>query len=161
MNERYYSWSLVTYSNPEDWKELLMFAKHYAYIRHDKELCESHYHILLTFEQCRSLNWIRKRINSNQNTLGQYMKDKFSAFEYLTHQNDTEKILYEKSSIVTDDVNFWLHINTEVEKNDEFIDDLLNLTPFEMAKKYGRDYIKNYTKYDNFRLMLVGFHCEE
>lgn len=157
-NQRLYRWSLITYASFDDFKPLLEKSLHYAYIYHDKDNNEPHYHILVTFSQHISLSAIKKLIDSNQNTLGQPLKDNLAMFEYLTHENlsETEKEIYSTESRICDNLAFWTSATVDKDQeNEQFIDDLLNLSAYEMAKKYGRDYIRNYERYKLFRAVLI------
>lgn len=172
MNEkRLYQHAIVTYATEEEIKPLLKAAKHYAYIKHDRDYKKSesgekvkrdtHYHIVCTWTQARSFEAVRKLVTSSQNTLVEPVKDKTckGLMEYYTHDYETDpnKAIYDISEIIMDDTEYWqkkIEGREEKDPNEEFVDDLLDekYNPIEMARKYGRDYIKNYNKYAEFRI---------
>ena len=99
------------------------------------------------------------RKNFNQNVRVKGLKKRlgaFRAFEYLVHKNDPDKIQYQLSDVVTDDLPFWQTLVSSKPDNGEFVVDLANLSPLEMAVKYGRDYIKNYSKYADFKRLFLS-----
>lgn len=168
LTERRYSHSLVTYATEEEFAPILELAKHYAYIKHDKDVNEdgtpkeTHYHILITFEREKSLAWIRKHIASDQNTLSQPIKSIGEAFEYLWHKNDKSKAQYEKAEVITDSYKYWERYSEEDvetdDKNEMFVNDLMaeDYSPIKMAKKYGRDFIRYFKQYNDFREQFKG-----
>lgn len=155
---RKYRWSLITYASPNEFLPLILSADHYAYIYHNLDNAEPHFHILLTFTQQISLSRIRKYITSDQNTLGEPLRENFAMFSYLTHENlkAEEKEVYNREDIKTDSTEFWLsQKNKKNNDNEMFVNDLMNLSPVAMAIKYGRDYIKNFDRYNTFRSTLI------
>lgn len=54
-NTARYSWSLVTYAQPNEFERLLKSAKHWAWIYHDKDDKEPHYHIYVSFATKRAV----------------------------------------------------------------------------------------------------------
>lgn len=54
--DRYYRFKCITYVNEDTLKKNLEeYADHYAYIKHDKEDCEEHFHVLVTFRGNKSI----------------------------------------------------------------------------------------------------------
>ena len=152
-----YTYNLITYNREEVIRKFCeTCTKKYAYIYHDKDEKEPHYHIIATFTQRKSLNQIRKMLTecgADQNTLEQETIDLKGSYEYLTHKNQPEKYQYSEESIVTNDKNHFT--TTQIQKIDdtEFVEDLIEgkMTYKEMAYKYGRDYIRNFTAYNHFK----------
>ncbi len=145
-------WVIVTYATPKEFQQLLDEAIEWAYIYHDKDEKEPHYHIYLRFENPRWFEGLKKLINSEQNTLGQPAKStKQNIIKYFTHENEPQKHKYKNEDIERND-NFEITLKElQQEKNEEFIEDLMNgLTLKEMGIKYGRDFMKNYKKYYEF-----------
>lgn len=161
---RYYSFRLISYLNKESIEKICKEkCNHYAYIYHDKDTTEEgnpkepHFHIVCTTKQPKSINSIRREFDdtSGQNTLAKVADDMQLAYNYLTHKDNPEKYQYKTEEITHDDIKYWIKVskdeNTERPSNEEFIKDLFKFNPLQMSKKYGRDYIKNFERYDYFR----------
>lgn len=165
--ERVRSVSLELYASPEHWGKLLTSATNYAYILHDKDLCDDgtlippHYHVLLHFPNAKTKSAIRKLTEidktEDKTMLSEKLDNLHGAFKYLTH--DTKKAVedkkhkYDESEIVTNDLLYWLEsAKEEIKPHQEFLDDLLNddFSHYNLACKYGRDYMKNYRSYTDF-----------
>lgn len=163
---RFYSFSIVSYASLTEIQNLLQACRHYVYILHDKDVNEDgslrspHFHILCTFVQNKSFNSVASLVVSSQNTFVQQLLDVGGAFAYLTHQNNPEKFQYNSDDLVSDNLDYWLDKIPEYEnkssKNDEFVDDLLSddFDVVAMARKYGRDFIKNLNRYETFRFRV-------
>ena len=109
-----------------------------------------------------SISSIREKFESeNGNTLAKPIDNLKIAYEYLWHKNEIDKYIYNKEIVKYDDENFWSKVEQEeredTQKNEEFVDDLLSneYDRVEMAKKYGRDYIKNLKNYEYFRNQII------
>lgn len=169
---RFYTLSLISYATEEEIWGLLQHAKHWCYAFHDKDVKEDgtpkepHWHIVCTFAREKSCAWARKQIASatGQNTLAQPIQhDLADTVEYLWHQNDSDKFQYSRDIVKWDDVTYWAHRLGESEStpnpNDEFMDDLLAVNGFSvelMARRYGRDFIKNVRAYMEFRRLVFA-----
>lgn len=163
---RFYSFSIVSYASLPEIQNLLQACRHYVCILHDKDVNEDgsarspHYHILCTFAQNKSFNSVASLVESSQNTFVQQLQDVGGAFAYLTHQNNPEKFQYNADDLISDNLDYWLDKIPDYEnkssKNDEFVDDLLSddFDIVSMARKYGRDFIKNLNRYESFRLRV-------
>lgn len=151
FSKQYFNWHISTYAKEEEFQELLNYVPHYAYILHDKDECEPHFHILLSGVNI-SANAIKSRIHSEQNTRFSLMENRYNDFIYLTHDNIEDKFHYNKSEVVCDNLAFWQlqTAETKEEKNEEFLNDLLTLSKFQLAVKYGRDFMKNWRNYLEF-----------
>ena len=80
---------------------------------------------------------------------------------YWTHIKCPDKTPHERSETVYDDPQYWGRYDEDVasDANEAFIDDLLNQTSHhEMARRYGRDYMKNFAKYQQFGVLLRNEH---
>lgn len=169
---KFYKWGLMSYADIEDIQNIIDIAKHWAYIKHDKDissnldengnqkLVEPHYHIVLILNSQMTLSAIRKRIGSDENTLGQELKFPKNLYDYLLHDEYTDKIRYSEKERFCDDINYWENLKKNertTKKNDaeELIDDILKGLSFrEMARKYGRDYMRNYFDYTNYAKLV-------
>lgn len=175
---RAYTWSLITYASKDEIKRLLDFSRHWCLCYHDKDTKEDgtpkepHTHILVTFEREISLNKIQSIINSDQNTLGECRRKVGSTFvpldvralyEYQLHIGYPDKYHYDSTCRICDNKSYWNQyektVDNSTSKNEEFFTDLFgeyrSNTEFElfMARKWGRDYIKNRTQYAEFRFI--------
>lgn len=158
MTERHYTHSIVSYAELKDIRRILDNAKHWAYIYHDKDTTSPHYHIVATFQVWKSVKQVCEMVESDQNTFSEPVKAELSdVLAYFTHKHNPEKFQYNESDIVYSDIGYWnKRVNNgedEVNKNEIFVDDLLadDIDWLEMSKKYGRDFIKNISKYRAFR----------
>lgn len=140
----------------------------YAYHNKDTRLDENgnivpkepHYHLLLAF----AFDMTEKQVADSLDTFfGQSSKvevcdDLQGSYSYLIHKNSPSKHQYDKSVRKTNDWRFWCREtqekkNCKVDDTQQFIDDLLDgkKSIVEMARQYGRDYIKNMSKYTDFK----------
>lgn len=151
--ERYYSFKVVTYHT--DIEIIKSFCKNcfkYAYILHDKDDTDSHYHILCTFKQNKSFESVRAFMPEGQNTFVQPMKDKRGDYDYLTHLNCPEKYQYDSSAIVCNDLSYFAGKLSQSLDNEEFYNDLTDPTKSlkMLAIRYGRDFMRNFARYREF-----------
>ena len=172
--ERYYTHSIVSYASEEEIRRLLDQAKAWAYIKHDKDtnenglLRETHFHIIATFDRAKSFKQVREMVCSKQNTFTEAIKGEIGdVLDYFTHKGIAEKYHYDEADIVYSDRNYWKRrINNgedEEDKNEAFMDDLLarDFSAEKMGRKYGRDFIKNYRHYVDFRNIALHERMEE
>lgn len=160
--KRYYTHSVISYATLDEIKPLLATAKHWAYICHDKDITDKHYHVLLTFHRAKSFEWVRKQVISDQNTFTTTVKgDIDDVLNYFTHEGLEGKARYNVEDIEYDDIDYWNKRRgtgeVEENKNDEFVDDLISkhYSVEYMARKYGRDYIKNWERYESARNKML------
>lgn len=154
-----YSYSLISYAKPEEFDGLLKQAKHWAWILHNRDDSEPHYHIYVSFYTKKSPKQVLSMINSEENTFWEEMKGTpQDLLTYFTHEKEVNKHQYEFSEINFDDDKYWAkgaEIENKENENNEFLEHLLKKTNRrEMAKKYGKDYMKNYRAYEEFARML-------
>ena len=160
-------WSMIAYGvNPcGDSLELLKFTSctGLAMIYHDRDvladgsLKEPHWHILVYFANAVSLKGACAAIDEIcvGNVLGEPVKDVQGAYQYLVHKNNPEKFQYCPSDIITwGDFEKLIAEDKKEAQNEQFLMDLLSLSRWEMACKYGRDYMKNYDSYRRFTEMI-------
>lgn len=74
------------------------------------------------------------------------------ATEYLWHKNNPEKHQYRPEDVISFGLDRLLETKRVQGERDNatFIDDLSNLSRYELGVKYGRDYIKNMRRYEDF-----------
>lgn len=176
---RAYTWSLISYASNEELQRLFDSAKHWAYAYHDKDTNEDgipkepHTHIIVTFEQQKSIKSIQDIIASEQNTLGECRRkcgstwiplNIKSLFDYLIHEGYPDKYQYDPEERVYDSTKYWgrfITDKTAFDSNSDFFNDLT--APYKsiyelelfMAQKHGKDYIKNRVAYLSFRNQVL------
>lgn len=176
-NNRCRNYALITYHPEEVIKSVLtLYAgriRHFAYILHDKDIypddehdkktgavihkkgdaVEPHHHLLLCMNNPITQTAIRNLFPQGQTTLAQPIRDKADCFVYLNHKDKPEKYQYPDGDIVCDDLSYWQNVQSG-ESDDRtlnILDDILAGVGFrELAKRYGRDLVINYSKYWSF-----------
>lgn len=161
-------WTIIAYPTEADLFRLKMdnHITTYAYIIHDKDVLpdgnpkEKHAHILLSLSDAKTftqvLGWLKREvICSGGNIFAQPLKSREKAERYLTHADNPEKYQYPKDAIVTNNSLYWeepgdTNQESPEELNARFLNDLMFCTPIELARRYGRDYIKNFDRYHGF-----------
>lgn len=158
--KRAYTFSMVSYARRSEIEPLLQKSKHWAIISHENDVNTNgaHFHILVTFAQQKSFSQVCSYVESEQNTFAQEVQGTIAdVLTYWTHKNSPEKTQHEKSEIQFDDERYWGRYDEEVQDdaNEAFINDLIAQTSqHEMARRYGRDYMKNFAKYQQFGNIL-------
>lgn len=166
LKERAYAYFIRGYVKPTE-NELLQLmlqgASHWAYVWHDKDDKAPHCHIILIFKYNRTPTALAKelcRIDNKQNWHFSILHDKYHAFDYLHHRDvksvESGKYLYPEREVFTEDVAFFTRGGSHARDSLAFYNDLVenNLSRVEMARKYGRDYLKNIAKYDEAKEIL-------
>lgn len=157
--ERSYSFNIVTYIT--DLNSISNFCSltfKYAYILHDKDLNKSpHYHIICSFKQNKSFESIRKLFPDNQNTIVKKLIDKYGAFEYLTHKNNPDKYQYPDNLVSTNDLKYFSRPLAKQFLNEQFLFDICfsTLSQYDLALRYGRDYIVHRSHYLSFKDLVL------
>lgn len=158
--KRAYTFSMVSYARRSEIEPLLQKAKHWAIISHENDVNTNgaHFHILVTFAQQKSFSQVCTYVESEQNTFAQEIQGTIGdVLTYWTHKNCPEKTQHDKSEIEFDDERYWGRYDEEIQDdaNEAFINDLIAQTSqHEMARRYGRDYMKNFAKYQQFGVLL-------
>lgn len=156
---RNYSFNIVTYvTNIESIIDFCSLTFKYAYIFHDKDLNKSpHFHIICSFKQNKSFDSVRKAFPDDQNTLVQKLIDKYSSFEYLTHKNDPDKYQYDDALVTTNDLKYFSRPLSKEFSNEQFLFDICfsTLSQYDLALRYGRDYIIHRIQYLEFKNIVL------
>ena len=153
-NKKSRNWFIVTYNKPEEFQNLLNTCKEWAYIYHDRdEGKEPHYHILAVFENARYYTGVKKLIAGEQNSFLEPVKTSIQqCYRYLTHEEKNDKAIYDESEIVKSE--YFKGSDEKSTKGEEaiqMIDDILNgLSLRELARRYGKDFMKNASSYMNY-----------
>lgn len=158
MTKRYYSFRIITYAREEEFQNLLKYGTKWEYIFHDKDtkedgtLKEPHWHINIILREWKTIKGVCNLIEGSQNSLAIPMNDKREAHEYLTHKNDPDKFQYNENLIKSSEKKLWEEIDSKADENERFIEILESqtMTLREKAIRLGRDYMKNYYKYQSF-----------
>lgn len=172
--QKSYHFCFITYATP---CELINALAHftdvsrYLGIYHDKDIKEDgspkepHYHVIVTFKCQHYESGLFRLLQSKEwrdlspsNTLVEIIKDKCQAYLYLTHETERAiaegKIRYDRSSFVSNDFPYYakwdICDDADEKSNEQFVADLLSLNPFDMALKWGRDYLRYYERYTHF-----------
>ena len=171
--DRLRGFALELYASPEHWGTLLDEAEHFAYIFHDRDKKEDgtlktpHYHVLIRFKNAKTKSAVRKLTNLDnltENTTLNFQKliDTKGAFSYLTHTTKKAivdgKTVYALDEVTCDKLSYWQDVSSAgTTENEDFIADLCynRLSRKELAIKYGRDYMKNMARYDDFREQVL------
>lgn len=163
----------IVYCTPYDFLDKLTdktSVSRYIAIYHDKDLKsdgspkEPHYHIIVTFQNPHFVNGVRKicpelRQELDCTILVEPVFDKCQSFLYLTHETeeaiDEGKPLYDSNLLLSNDLPYyqaWALTDPDLTERstEQFLIDMLTLSPFAVALKWGRDYIKNFGKYNDF-----------
>lgn len=173
-NYRTTSFMIVTYADPLQVLDLIQGIKHCFAVYHNKDFNEDmtpkipHYHIIITFKNARYYSAIKKVCKQLSqeigiNTFVEPCRSLARSLLYALHQDeesmrDEFKSSYNFDDAVFDDSVFWSKIynGNDDAYNEEFLYDLLILDKRQMAIKYGKSYICNWSKYEDFKLQIMG-----
>lgn len=153
------------------------------YILHDKDNKEPHFHVVIHLKKPRYISeilaWFSRCVDDEGkkvNTMGQVTRSTEDIDEYLLHSNDQTKHQYleEDIKVPYGSREVYRELKTEYqfidEKNAEKeyakeasaddvekqLQDIIDGVPFrEMARRYGRDYIKNWRSYREYASEVV------
>lgn len=141
----------------------------WSYILHDKDvnpdgtLKEPHIHSLLHFPPDGRIRITTLVKLFKQNTRVEIPLDVQSCLEYLLHTNQPDKYQYDVDERISHNTAVLLGARSSSsalkehearDRNAEFISDLCALSPYDLAIKYGRDYMRNQSRYNDFRRSL-------
>lgn len=166
-------WEIVNYEldKTESLCELLKSECAYAYCHHDKDTDKKpHVHLLLVFSFEKSGQSIFDMCETmfEQNVRIDPISNLQRAYDYLIHKNDKDKYQYPRCERITNNARIFKGMGSTVKSTvkkdkkpsfDEMIDDIIDgkMSTLELARKYGRDYVKNMARYNDFRRAVV---CE-
>lgn len=174
-NKKTRNYSFVIYDTPYAFLNALSrhaSVSRYCAILHDADKHPNgvpkmeHTHILVVFENPVFYSGLIRLFNSPEwkevyttSVSVEQVSDKHSSFLYLTHESEKAleegKTLYPSDRLVSNDLPYfqrWVISDPEQESKttSHFLQDLLTLTPFQLALKWGRDYMKNAKTYADF-----------
>lgn len=119
------NWTLTIYTDNEADKRILEYITlnyNYAYILHNKdinketgELKKEHIHVVINFENARTIKSITKELNIEENRL-EKVRNFRKMIRYLIHLDNKEKYQYNKENIKTnilEKISSYFKDNTE------------------------------------------------
>lgn len=155
--------AIMTYANKKQVE--LILEKHksaitaYAWIYHDKDKTDPHCHIFLKFATDRKgtdiLKWFECATDfkgEEANTRFEKVRSADGLINYLTHEKNPEKHHYDQSEIIYSDENAKEELLKECEIDNGYgaLQAMLDNIPLkEIARRYGRDFIRYYSSYKN------------
>lgn len=185
-NKKTRNYSFVIYDTPYAFLNALSrhaSVSRYCAILHDEDKHPNgvpkmeHTHILVVFENPVYYSGLIRLFNSPEwkevyttSVSVEQVSDKHSSFLYLTHESEKAleegKTLYSSDKLVSNDLPYfqrWVISDPEQESKttSQFLQDLLTLTPFQIALKWGRDYMKNAKTYSDFIAYALQNTTEE
>lgn len=177
--------SLTTYAKPCDIDSILVkkadLIEHAFHILHDKDENETHSHIVLGLKRSRIpqeiVSWFKNCVDDNGKKVNTFAEPIISCdgiIDYLTHSGEDQKLKHqykeEDIKVPFGNLEAFRELNTErdirkeakakkEEKADEcesLIDDIISgVSLREMARKYGKDFMKNRKSYNEFAAMVI------
>lgn len=170
-NQRVRSCRALYYGDMEELKGLCeKNCSHYALSLHDKDvnddgtLKKAHIHCILRFGVQFSCAQIMKRFGEQLARPFLYIESEFCRyFDYLTHEDETDKVHYPQEQVVCDDVDYWEREYNNHSRDppdcdnvaEQIINDMIATVPTrELVKKYGREIVINYKYYRNIAGMV-------
>lgn len=161
------NWALVTYADESLIRCLCLGAEHYAYILHDKDQKEPHYHVLLHYRSQKKFKTILRELQSEQNTLGEPIKNLYGMVRYLTHEGQDEKHIYEEELIHSDDFLWWKKFAQEPDEKSPLsvINDIISGVSLRtLISRYGSTIVFQWKNWSNMAYMISrqdkGFHID-
>lgn len=154
------SYFVLSYAPPTELTEFLNKCNFFAYIYHDCDEKEPHYHYFLTFSNNKNpYNLAREMLCGRYSFMIENVRNRKACLRYLIHLDDGDKFQYPLANVTSNNfgaVERACRIYQPTEDNGEFIKDICYKNPYENAIKYGRDYIRNFAKYQEFRGVLIN-----
>lgn len=158
----FYSLFVRTYAPEEEVQAYLRSQDNldeWAYIVHDKDVLpdgtpkQPHIHVLLYRKNGFALTKMIKIFTHN--TLVQVIRNRLSCYRYLTHKDNPEKYAYDDSKIREyhvggQDTFKVTRQESREQSNKQMLYDIQQLSRRQMGEKYGRDYMLNFRRYEDF-----------
>lgn len=142
----YANYSLVVYDKSDlDYIINLHTVDKYAYIYHDKDESEPHYHLYVHFTSRRRLNWLEHEKLTHtfqQNVMCERVIDVNQLFLYFLHRNNPEKYQYDLKDIKSN-YNF---LDVEENSKDDNAEILENIMAIVERKLTWSEFLKRYPK---------------
>lgn len=142
----YSNYSLVVYDLSDlEYIICMPSVDKYAYIYHDKDDSEPHYHLYVHFTSRRRLNWLEHEKLTHtfrQNVMCERVIDVNQLFLYFLHRNNPGKYQYDIKDIKSN-YNF---LDTEENNKDDNAEILENIIAIVERRLTWSDFLKKYPK---------------
>ena len=154
---------VLSYCPPSLLTDTLNKCCFFAHIYHDKDEGKvPHWHYYLGYSMNKNIFNLAKEFHCDRYSfMIENVRNRKACLRYLIHIDYPEKAQYALGSVVSNNFESveraCRSIQTVHEDNAEFLKDMFRLNAYEMACKYGRDFIKNYKNYASFCCSLN--HC--
>lgn len=151
MKARFFS--LVTYLSEEEIVSVLnnhsSSVVAYAYIYHDRDNVEPHYHLVLRLSSSWTSSAVLKWFKGfPQNSFIQIVHDRSAIVQYLTHENESDKFHYSQSDIVDAGLSDICSSSEADNLGLDIVEDIVSGVPTrELVRRYGRDFIIHSASY--------------
>lgn len=170
-NQKVKSCRAIYYGDIADLIDLCdTYCSHYALSLHDKDVNDDgtlkkvHIHCILRFSRQYSCSRIMVMFGDKMARPFVCLDSEICRYyDYLTHEDETDKYHYPKEQIIMDDSAYWEreynnHIRDPTDGEnvaEQIINDIIATVPArEMVKKYGREVVINYKRYRDFAGMV-------
>ena len=154
-NPRTRNVSVMSYLETE--KEVMEVIKNrkmivrYAFIRHDKDEAEPHFHIALVLSDPVAVLSVAKWFadpKRNINAFGEKTGDNRAIYGYLTHKNEPDKYQYPESDIRSNDHDYFRSAEAVTDIAVLIMEDMLaGKSRRELFRRYGSAFIWRYNAY--------------
>lgn len=148
--------SMTTYVSLETIQEYVKkeCIEKYAYILHDKDESEPHYHLVVSYKNPRTWEGVKKDFaDYEENTLVEVVKSLDGVLDYLTHKNQPDKFQYPEEAVT----NFGYYrgdyrrsVDIEQDIAITIVEAILDDLPKrELLKRFGREYVIYRKQYES------------
>lgn len=154
-NPRTRNVSVMTYLETE--KEVLQVIKsrkmivRYAFIRHDKDEAEPHFHVCIVLSDAVPVLSVAKWFADDSrhiNAFGEKTGDNRAVYAYLTHKNKPDKFQYSESDVRSNDHDFFRSAESVTDVAILIMEDMLaGKSLRELFRRYGNAFIWRYNAY--------------
>lgn len=148
--------AMSTYISLEEIQEYVKkdTIEKYAYILHDKEESEPHYHLVVSFSNPRTWDGVKKDFAKyDQNTLVKVVKSLDGVLDYLTHRNKPEKYQYPEEAVTNNGYyrgGYRRNVDVEQDIAITIVEAILeDLPKRELLKRFGREYVIYRKQYES------------
>lgn len=172
LKKNYRNFFVRTYLNKESVYSLVSLCSKWAFIYHDKDDAEPHFHVLMHFDNGRTVKSISKYLQclaerqakdfsmSIQKSHCEVCDEPKTAYKYLTHTDASSiakgKTIYSDTEVYSEGVEFFKDGDTKDFAVTDMLDAINNGMPFrEMASKFGKSFVTQYGKYRDYAIAMA------